>query len=365
MNDLKNKFRACLLGGGAGDALGYAVEFDSWSRIRSLYGDRGITSMVAHDYAPLGGISDDTQMTLFTAEGLLRAYTRLMVKGITTVEGVTEYAYLRWLHTQGRDIPLEHLNGWLITHRELFARRAPGNTCLNALDHLSSQKFHNGPNPPRNDSKGCGTVMRLAPVALMGVAHEWSLPHAAQVAVDLAEITHHHRTSSVASAAMVIMIMRLLQGASKRQARDDMLAFAATLEGSDEFMTCFEQLQPALDAGDDTPQVIDEMLGYGGWVAEDAFLIAVYAFLKADNFDEILRIAVNHSGDADSTGAIGGNLAGAFYGLDAIDAGQWVRDLELGDVIDEMAVDLFESPEWESSEPWGVPEELWRKYPGH
>ena len=164
---------------------------------------------------------------------------------------------------------------------------------------------------------------------------------------------------------MVIMIMRLLLGASKRQARDDMLAFAATLDGSNEFLQCFLQLQPALDAGDDTPRIIDEMLGHGGWVAEDALLIAVYAFLKADDFDEILRIAVNHSGDADSTGAIAGNLAGAFYGLDAIDANKWVRDLELGDVIDEMAVDLFESPEWESSEPWDVPEDLWRKYPGH
>ena len=65
----QDKFRGCLIGGAIGDALGYAVEFLQISRIRQKYGDNGITSYELKN--GIAEISDDTQMTLFTANGLL------------------------------------------------------------------------------------------------------------------------------------------------------------------------------------------------------------------------------------------------------------------------------------------------------
>ena len=65
--------RGSLIGGAAGDALGYAVEFDSYHRIIDKYGEQGIT-----EYELTNGIaqiSDDTQMTLFTANGMLMGLT--------------------------------------------------------------------------------------------------------------------------------------------------------------------------------------------------------------------------------------------------------------------------------------------------
>jgi hypothetical protein len=84
-----------------GDALGAPVEFMSRAAILRQFGPDGIT-----DYAPayggLGKITDDTQMTLFTAEGLLRAWVRESARGIpATYAGVTAHAYQRWLATQG------------------------------------------------------------------------------------------------------------------------------------------------------------------------------------------------------------------------------------------------------------------------
>ena len=80
----QNKDRAlgCLVGGAVGDALGYAVEFESWPSIRTMYGPKGITR---YDLSPSGKalISDDTQMTLFTACGLLWGYSRSCMKGIS------------------------------------------------------------------------------------------------------------------------------------------------------------------------------------------------------------------------------------------------------------------------------------------
>lgn len=77
----KEHFRGCLLGGAVGDALGAPVEFASLEAIKSRFGPAGVTSLRGHP----GGkniITDDTQMTLFTAEGLLRAITRQLEKGI-------------------------------------------------------------------------------------------------------------------------------------------------------------------------------------------------------------------------------------------------------------------------------------------
>ena len=90
--------------------------------------------------------------------------------------------------------------------------------------------------------------------------------------------------------------------------------------------------------GADDPENI-RMLG-GGWVAEETLAIALYCSLKyADDFSKGIIAAVNHSGDSDSTGAVTGNILGAWLGAHSIDA-KWTKDLELYDVLCEMAEDL-------------------------
>lgn len=169
----------CLLGGAVGDALGAPIEFMRLPAIRKRFGPAGLT-----DYAPaygrLGAITDDTQMTLFTAEGLLRAVCRGRLKGICHAPTAFHFAYLRWLKTQGYECPgdgfrtaTEDLprfdpdgtmpNGWLSTVRELRVQRGPGNTCLAALRSGRFGRVED--REPINDSKGCGGVMRAAPAA--------------------------------------------------------------------------------------------------------------------------------------------------------------------------------------------------------
>src|SRR5262245_49665760 len=129
-------FTGCLLGGAVGDALGAPVEFHGIDAICSKYGPAGIADYDTA-YARRGAITDDTQMTLFTAEGLLRAIARQHHKGICHPSSVIHHAYVRWLHTQGErsraPFPQEKMDGWLIGVEGLHARRAPGNTCLSAI----------------------------------------------------------------------------------------------------------------------------------------------------------------------------------------------------------------------------------------
>jgi ADP-ribosylglycohydrolase len=122
-------FRGCLLGGAVGDALGAPVEFMSLDEIRKRFGPRGVTGLVDGAW-PAGSITDDTQMTLFTAEGLLRAQVRGALKGIVHPPTVVDHAYARWLHTQGERSTRwakyneDGYDGWLIGLPELNARRA-------------------------------------------------------------------------------------------------------------------------------------------------------------------------------------------------------------------------------------------------
>ena len=125
--------RGCLLGGAIGDALGGPVEFRDGRTIVAAHPD-GVRSFVAGgpDW-PAGTVTDDTQMTLFTVEGLIRAGVRTD-RGLGFTVGVVHHAYDRWLDTQLLPGPSGERDGWLQAEQWLYARRAPGNTCLSALN---------------------------------------------------------------------------------------------------------------------------------------------------------------------------------------------------------------------------------------
>ena len=208
---VRNRFRGCLLGGAVGDALGAPVEFMSAEEICEQFGEAGIRDL-APAFGRVGAITDDTQMTLFTAEGLMRGFMREQLKGICHPPSVIANAYLRWLHTQGEWHPShgDNIDGWLVTNRELFARRAPGNTCVSALRSVKSFG-----DIAVNNSKGCGGVMRVAPVGMLFATLSPSgLRESMRTCFDLAckaaATTHGHATGQLASGAMALIVMNLL-----------------------------------------------------------------------------------------------------------------------------------------------------------
>ena len=168
--------RASLFGGAIGDALGAEIEFWSLAQIRARF-PGGLDRILPHDGLP-AAVTDDTQMTLFTAEGLIRAAVRGHQKGVCHPASVVHHALLRWLATQGETVRVETIDRdtGLILDPRLHRRRAPGNTCLSAL--RASRHFGA---MARTDSKGCGTIMRVAPIGLCGAVgrhtHDLSFVH--------------------------------------------------------------------------------------------------------------------------------------------------------------------------------------------
>ncbi len=359
---IRRRFWGCLVGGAVGDALGAPVEFMSHAEIVRRFGPAGIRDFVPA-FGKTGAITDDTQMTLFTAEGMLRAYVRECMRGLSTFAGVTDHAYLRWLETQGYKAPVDiERDGWLWNQKALHNARALGLTCLSAL-----QSKRDIGHPAVNASKGCGGVMRVAPVGLYGWhrrAQEGNAAEFFDIASQIAGLTHGHPSGQWPAGVLALLVMRSLDGISLGDSLKEAKAILKTKDRHQETLKAILMAE-SLAASDIQPRAKQiETLG-GGWIAEEALAIGIYCALVAKDFEDGIVLAVNHGGDSDSTGAIAGNLLGAALGLDAIPE-RWRSPLELVDVIEQVADDLYEYPSWNIGEyvSGGDNDRIWARYPG-
>lgn len=385
MNTLQDRIRGSLIGGAIGDALGYPVEFMSLQAIKRKYGEKGIRRYQDFDRNGKAVVSDDTQMTLFTANGLLFGVTRLCAHGGlgAGLKDFVRYAYLDWLDTQaGVDDYNANHYCWIRDIVELNVQRAPGNTCMSALRVIKNH------NEVRNNSKGCGGVMRVTPVGLMAAADEltkvkdysgndvsrsnWTEKEVVRLGGDCAEITHKHPLGYLPAAFMAGLVYYILMY-EEEITFDIIESFLGAVYADVKQEYTSDREQQALDelwtliekavnqAGDIT--VLDEnaipRLGEG-WTGDEALAIAIYSTLKhLDSFEDAIAAAVNHDGDSDSTGAICGNLMGAIIGAQAIPT-EFKRCLELRDLIIDMADDIvkgctigeYHSPSTSQEKQW-------------
>ena len=331
----KSRYRGCLLGGAVGDALGYPVEFMKEDGIFRKYGEKGIQTLSQAGNPAV--ISDDTQMTLFAANALIRSEAI----HCDWKENLLR-AYQEWLGTQGdecciRDDPRPRM--WLYEVEGLHARRAPGNTCLASIRRTAGKReaiFAD------NNSKGCGTVMRAAPYGLSVGYDPLSRGEEANAVIKMAHVdadfTHGHPAAREASASLAALIWEIVQYSPQR---------CNSLEEA--VYHCFggsgllkKAVELALDGSVPDLEGIHR-LGEG-WVADEALAIAVFCAVRHQNdFAAGIRAAVNHKGDSDSTGAICGNILGAWLGEEAVEKAFDLKQLELADVTRTIADDLFRS----------------------
>lgn len=392
----RDRIRGSLIGGAIGDALGYAIEFNSENQIFSRYGSSGITEYRLTNGKAL--VSDDTQMTLFTAAGILSCDAISSLREANnTVSRHVHHAYQDWLKTQKYDYinvenkkcgssfgeecgslgkafgssgeacgklgeacgsydaecgSFEYESGrsWLLDVPELYSQRAPGITCLSALEIREIKSIPGSYiDNPINTSKGCGGIMRIAPLALryrIGDNYTGDIKSLDKEAAEIAAITHSHSLGYMTAAVMSHIISRIISS------KDEMSLKEMVLEARDTVAEIFagdKHLPELVDIinlavllseedGDDLKNI--HALGEG-WVAEETLGIALYCALKyKDDFSKAIIVSVNHKGDSDSTGAVTGNILGALVGYEAIEE-KWKKNLELSDVILEVADEIY------------------------
>ena len=327
MDEKRDRVLGCLLGGAVGDALGYPVEFLSEPEILRQYGPAGIQTL-AQAGSP-ARVSDDTQMTLFAANAWIYGCS-----GEGWDISTAWLAYREWLGTQGDESRMGKPRMWIYGDRRLHARRAPGNTCLSAI--RSSDRGGTLENPV-NNSKGCGTVMRAAPYGLMPGSRETAMERAAADAA----LTHGHPLAWGSSAWLAACVHALVEGAGPLADRVADIKLPQRLNPDGTLLALVQKAIALANREDVTDLEAIHALGEG-WVAEEALAIALFCALRhRDDFAAAIRAAVNHKGDSDSTGAICGNILGAFLGAEAVAKAFDPEQLELKDIIQPLSLDLL------------------------
>lgn len=341
MTNKKDKIRGCLVGGAIGDSLGYAVEFQREPQIFSRYGKDGIKEYEFDNRTGKALISDDTQMTLFTATGILAQSENGVLYDI-------EQSYFDWLTTQyftfdeAKSIELH--NSWLRNVPELYSPRAPGNTCLSALEQRirTSEKINSFIEFKINNSKGCGGIMRVAPVGLISGLN---IVVVDGLAAEAAAITHSHSLGYMPAAVLAHIINRIVYPSSDMSLKEIVLDAKETVntifENDPNINTLSKIIDLAVELSKNNESDLDNIHRLGeGWIGEETLGIALYCSLRYQNdFSKSIIAAVNHNGDSDSTGAVTGNILGALYGYNAVD-NKWKDNMELIDVIMKVSDDL-------------------------
>lgn len=332
-------YQGCLLGGSIGDALGWPVEFARLKQIQKHFGINGITDlMLINDKAE---ITDDTQMTIFTADGLLKSAIKSFDEKETPDMSVIYDSYQKWLNTQYNGYK-ENSDGWISNIKDLYANRAPGTTCTGALKRGIPGSIEN----PVNNSKGCGGVMRVAPAGLMYYKNP---EKAFEVGARCAALTHGNPSAYLPAGVHACIIANLIQGKPLEEAVDNSIEILKQYEGCEDTLHLIEMAKEYAKSDINSRTAIFN-LGEG-WHGDEAIAISIYCALKSpENYENALIMAVNHNGDSDSTGAITGNILGAYLGIDKI-PDKWKNAVELNSELKQLAMDLYNKPtEIENSE---------------
>lgn len=315
----KKKMEEIIIAGALGDAFGYNVEFKKLDQIIYLYGKEGIK--LEHVYKWI--VSDDTQMTLFCLEQLINYLQKNNIKIESTIlekinnEEIIEHiynGYKNWLLTQNNNQPtiynyfsdFKNKQNELLNYKSLYKNQAPGMTCLAALGSGRCGNMLN----PINHSKGCGGIMRVAPIAFLPIALEQIFELGSQQAA----ITHGHPEGYLSAGFCAVILKQLASGYSFEQSYNSAKDILKKYINNTDILYYLNKVEHSFKKKFETPDDMNEIIGEG-WVAEETLGIALYSFYHANNFEECLYISTNHNGDSDSTASVACQFYAAQYGL--------------------------------------------------
>ncbi len=334
------RFTGCMLGGAVGDALGYLIEDMDLKTIHKKYGPYGlrtILKLASNDKKSV--VSDDTQLALFTADGLLWAAH----EHIAPEDGMYR-SYMRWYYTQTeRLVRMEqaewikkqpHEIAWgydMMENSFLFARRSPGKVCLMAL--ASGKQYDKKHKPNTNKSS---TVLRTGPV---GLFYAGDPEKAMRAGCRAGALTHGSSSAYLAAGVFSALVSLLADGEVLGSA---LTAVLPILQKEENSMGLVKTLIQAIDeaVSDHNPIKSMQVLGLG-WNADEALALAVYCLLKNHSLKDAVLMACNQDGDSDTCGAVCGTLGGAAYGKSAIPK-NWLNGLDSLDLTKTLAQCLYQ-----------------------
>lgn len=276
-----NRIKGALYGVAVGDALGATTEFMTEDQIKKKYGV--LKDMVGGGWLNLqpGEITDDTQMTIAVADGIIKAISKK--ENITTCVG---NEFIKWYESKPKDVGstcANAISAAMAKQREI--KRPLTNTEWKEVSKNVDQYMH-------GQTAGNGSLMRMIFIPCFFGLY-FGLP-----AINISSMTHYSQTATKACLVYGECVQRALWTTSKEDVFDfDMYEY-------DDFQ-------------------YHSASGY----SVDSLHNAITAFAEEASFEDVIVKLVNMGGDADTIAAIAGGLAGAFWGYDAIPE-RWLEALD-------------------------------------
>jgi len=299
--EISDSIRGSIWGLAAGDALGATLEFASRTEVVRKYGQHTDITGGGWMNLPPGAWTDDTELMLAMALGIAEDPG-------SPIPGVAK-RLVQWYRSNPPDIG--HL-----TRSALSLYLATG--CWKKAGSLTEERFR-----PR--AAGNGGLMRISPV---GLAYHRQAALRDRWAAELTAMTHADQLCQFLSVVYCAMVGCCVGGMPDRKA-----AYRAALaHGWRQHPGVEPQVRARLEAVDGL--TYDELRGTG--YVLDCFVASVWCFLHQPSLEDAILAAVNLGDDADTTGAVTGGLAGAYYGYGALPA-RWVERLTSGERLDEAA----------------------------
>jgi len=271
LEEIRDRSRAAFIGMAIGDALGATVEFMTASEISAKYGT--FRDIVGGGWLRMkpGQVTDDTEMALCIARAIVKSQS-------WSLEAIADN-FAAWLKSRPIDC---------------------GDTCRKGIrSYILNGQMES---PPNEWDAGNGAVMRLLPAVLFAFPDEELLK---KYVLEQAHITHNNPISDAACLCLGRLLFMTICGAEKSRLRRYV----------DGVVTQLPTFSFVPYRGLATGYVVDTM--------QTVF----HSFFRGCSFEECLVRTVNLGGDADTTGAICGMLAGAYYGMDSIPK-RWIKKMD-------------------------------------
>lgn len=290
--NLKPLLYETLVAQAIADALGYLVEFKDWSAIKDKYGEKGLEFSYINSVSKILS-TDDTQMNIFCVQGLSN---ELEEHEIVDPTQAIYKEYVAWLSTQGFGGKEQSL---LNEYKELYYRRAPGNTCLTALGSGKCGSIEE----PINESKGCGGIMRTMPTAFfaqtMQDAFVWGAKQAA--------ITHGQVLGYLSAGSYSAVAYQLIHNPQMSivEAMENVKPILSNYKDGQEMIMVIDKTIAAIAIQKKFEhEDLNNMLG-NGWVGEEAFALSMYLASKYQKYEDVVYYGINNNGDSDSIAMLG------------------------------------------------------------